>query len=237
VQLGERKKKRGMTLVELLVVISISLVLVSFIIAGARAAKRKSNQITCSNNMRQIGVGLQLYADDNQGMYPQTSHTAEQGKSWIYELEQYLTDFDEVRICPADPKAAERRSRSGTSYVLNSFVFVPSVDAFGELEGVARNRPASLAAPSSTILAFCSSDTMGSFAGDDHTHSDEWSNWNAVCRDIAPNMHFRDLSDNTKGNSNYLFADGHVENWQSIDVKKRIESGQNIAKVIGHNEN
>jgi prepilin-type processing-associated H-X9-DG protein/prepilin-type N-terminal cleavage/methylation domain-containing protein len=224
---------RGMTLVEILVVFAILAVLVALVTAGFGKINAKSKQVTCLNNMRQIGVGLQVFADDHHGVYPQTSHTAAQGQSWIYALEEYLSDFQNVRICPADPKAKERLAMQGTSYILNSFVFVPSYDAFGEPDGPSYNRPAMLPQPARTILMFCCSDTVGARAGDDHTHSDNWTSWAGVCRDIAPDRHFRKGSDGLQGSSNYLFADGHVENWQALDVKKRIEAGENIANIPG----
>jgi prepilin-type processing-associated H-X9-DG protein len=222
-----------MTLVEILVVFAILAVLVALVTAGFGKINAKSKQVTCLNNMRQIGVGLQVYADDHHGVYPQTSHTAAQGQSWIYALEEYLSDFQNVRICPADPKAKERMAMQGTSYILNSFVFVPSYDAFGEPDGPSYNRPAMLPQPARTILMFCCSDTVGARAGDDHTHSDNWTSWAGVCRDIAPDRHFRKGSDGLQGSSNYLFADGHVENWQATDVKKRIDAGDNIAQIPG----
>ncbi len=222
-----------MTLVEVLVVIAIALVLSTLIGVSVQSAKKKAHQVACLNHMRQIGVALQLYADDHQGEYPQTSHTAEQGKSWIYALEEYIDEFDEVRICPADPKADERRKAGGTSYILNSFVFVPPMDAFGEPDGPAYNRPARLSSASTTITTFCCSDAVGVHAGDDHTHSDAWTSWNSVCRDIAPNRHLTDKNNPLKGSSNYLFADGHVESWLAADVKKRIDAGENIATIPG----
>jgi prepilin-type N-terminal cleavage/methylation domain-containing protein/prepilin-type processing-associated H-X9-DG protein len=229
----QKSNNRGMTLVEILVVITIMAVLVGLVTAGFSKVKAKSQQVTCLSNMRQIGVGLQSYADDHQGVYPETAHTAAQGRSWIYVLEEYLTDFQNVRICPADPQAKERLAMQGTSYILNSFVFVPPLDAFGEPDGPARNRLASLPQPSGTILMFCCSDSVGVRAGDDHTHSDNWSSWGAVCRDIAPDRHARSGTSGLRGSSNYLFADGHVENWQAVDVKKRIDSGDNIANIPG----
>jgi type II secretory pathway pseudopilin PulG len=69
-----------MTLVEILVVFAILAVLVALVTAGFGKINAKSKQVTCLNNMRQIGVGLQVFADDHHGVYPQTSHTAAQGQ-------------------------------------------------------------------------------------------------------------------------------------------------------------
>lgn len=224
-------RNKGMTLVEVLVVIAIIAVLVTSAAVVYSKSKAKSQQITCLNHMRQIGIGLQSYADDYGGVYPETSHTAQTGQSWIYLLEDYLSDFEQVRVCPADPRVKERLAMKGTSYILNSYVFVPPIDAFGELDGMAMNRPMALSQPAKTILVFCCSDSVGVRAGDDHTHSDNWSSWQAVCRDIAPDRHFRRGYSGLDGSSNYLFADGHVELWAAKDIKARIDRGDNIAKI------
>ena len=55
----------------------------------------------------------------------------------------------------------------------------------------------------------------------------------AVCRDIAPGRHGGATGSDLRGSSNYLFADGHVENWKAIDVKRRVDGGENIALPPG----
>lgn len=229
------KRQAGMTLVEVLVAISIIAVLGTAVAGAARHGIARADQSKCMNNLRQIGLGLQFFADDHHGIYPETSHTAAQGKSWVYALEAYLGEFDEVRICPADPLGKDRLKYQGTSYLLNSLVFVPETDAFGESTGIADNRPASLPDPARTLLVFCCSDHVGVRPGDDHTHSDRWSTWSAVRRDIAPDRHFRKGDDGTQGAANYLFADGHVESWTALHVKQHIERGDNIARIPGKN--
>ena len=216
----------GFTLVEILVVMAILVGLVASSFAVLRGAKSKANQVKCMNNMRQIGSALQSYAMDHRE-YPDTKHTASLEKSWIYELEEYLGDFDHVRICPADPKAEDRLRLEGTSYVLNSFVFVPKMDPFGNPIGKAMNRPAALRDTSRTILAFCCADHVPAGPGNDHTHSERWTSWSAVERDIAPDRH-------GGKRSNYLYADGRVESWLERELREKIESGENFAEPPGY---
>lgn len=220
-----RKTARGFTLLELMVAMVIIGVLGASSFAVIRTAKAKAHQVTCANNMRQIGIGLQAYADDH-GHYPETAHSASLERAWIYELEEYMGDFDAIRVCPADPKKEERLDREGTSYVLNSFVFVPQIDPFGNPIGRPLNRPASLPDATRTILAFCCSDHVPAGPGNDHTHSERWDSWSAVTRDIAPDRH-------GDKRANYLFADGRVESWTEAEVKRKIESGRNIAEPPG----
>jgi Tfp pilus assembly protein PilE len=60
--------------VELLVVIGIIALLISILLPALNAAKERANRVKCSSNLRQIGQGLLLYANDNKGIYPHAGH-------------------------------------------------------------------------------------------------------------------------------------------------------------------
>lgn len=60
------KHNRGFTLVELLVVIAIIAVLIALLLPALSKARQHANQVACMSNMRQIGMGLISYANDNQ---------------------------------------------------------------------------------------------------------------------------------------------------------------------------
>jgi prepilin-type N-terminal cleavage/methylation domain-containing protein len=57
---------RAFTLIELLVVIAIIGVLASMILPSLAAAKEKGRSAKCVNNMKQLGTGAIMYADDNR---------------------------------------------------------------------------------------------------------------------------------------------------------------------------
>lgn len=223
----------GFTLVELLVVISIIASLAALAALGARSVMVSSKQATCASNMRNIGLAMHLYAQDHDGRFPETTHTAELETAWIYSLKNYLGDFEETRICPADPKGPERMKAKGTSYVLNSYIFVPEVGPFGEPEGPQLNRLQAIPEPSQTLMAFVCSDGTGTGPGNDHTHSNQWSSWPAVCRDISPDRFGGTAENHTNGRSNYLYVDGRVESIRAGDLKGEIERGVNVAKPPG----
>ncbi|MGB0743370.1 MAG: type II secretion system protein [Opitutales bacterium] len=225
-----RRGQFGFTLLELLVVIAVIGILVSITVPTVQSVRLSAQQAQCASNMRQLGAALLLYAATNNNKLPETSHTAAVGQSWVYTLEEYLGGSDEVRICPADPNGEERLAAGGTSYILNSFLFVPQRDPFGRTIGGPTNNLSHIQSPAKTPMAFIISDSQGVGAGNDHTHSNRWDSWSAVASDIAPGRFGGGASDSLSGSSNYLYADGHVESHEASDIKQRIESGENIAE-------
>lgn len=64
------RKSNGFTVAELVLVIAIFAIMTAVLAPFVRMVKNRSDEIACANNLRQISLGLHMYAADNDGNFP-----------------------------------------------------------------------------------------------------------------------------------------------------------------------
>jgi prepilin-type N-terminal cleavage/methylation domain-containing protein len=91
-----RRELAAFTLIELLVVIAIIAILAAMLLPALARAKESGKSIACNNNLRQLGMAMQLYVGDNQGTLP-PKLTASRWPDKFYDL--YGKNL-KVLLCP-----------------------------------------------------------------------------------------------------------------------------------------
>ena len=105
-----RESGKAFTLIELLMVIAIIGILAALLLPTLSAAKNRAKRTACLNNLKQVNLGLLMYADDNSGALPKQSSASTNYLAYYYKesMKSYVgltgasSPADKVFACPAE---------------------------------------------------------------------------------------------------------------------------------------
>ena len=226
-----KQSNKGFTLIELLVVIAIIAILAALLLPALAKAKEKGRATFCLNNLKQVGIGMLMFADENDDMIPRGS--AGSARRWWLEFMPYVPeggterDYRNIKIfmCPSYPIPENTRNNSRLlpwqkkqviTYVVNGWRFRSVKDQTG-YEQLGSSKITDFAQPSnSAYLLDNESDTwrpivtglqdMQTALNDvwhpSHLPCDASGKRLSVDRRVAARRH--------SNGSNILFLDGHA---------------------------
>jgi len=218
-----RDARSAFTLIELLVVIAIIAILASLLLPAVAKAKESGKRISCVNDLRQLGLSMQMYTDDNEGLQP-TRTINGPGGSWPASLRDYYKDL-KILVCPSDltplsnSGANSNDDRAPRSYMLNGwndyFDEVSPLTSISAIEGK-RLPEAAIKNPADTVLFGEKNATSIHFYMDFM----EVDPATLAANDFSELDHDKHMKgQGGSGGANFAFADGsarYLKHWGSI---------------------
>jgi len=133
-----RGRKRGFTLIEVLVVIAVIVVLLALVVAAVGSARRSAIRLACGVHARTCGQAMMTYAGDYRDRFPMfASPTADpafrngglglpyflQSAQWPLVARSYLggARLNPAQVCPADGTSVLAFKQGGLAEVLDTY--------------------------------------------------------------------------------------------------------------------
>ncbi|MDR3708819.1 MAG: DUF1559 domain-containing protein [Capsulimonadaceae bacterium] len=213
---------RAFTLIELLVVIAIIAILVAILFPVFATAREKARQSACSSNLKQLGLALVQYSQDNDEYLPCGTTGAGLGMGWAGQLYGYVKSTA-VYACPDDPKSQTTTGVYELSYAYNGNI---NILQGSSLATFMPHSVSSLTAPSLTVALFEIQGAAVKPTNDGNSAVSDGVDFinggGAYANGPFPYFNLSKSAHNDGQGSNYLLCDGHVKYLPS----SRVSPGQ-----------
>jgi prepilin-type N-terminal cleavage/methylation domain-containing protein/prepilin-type processing-associated H-X9-DG protein len=198
------------TLIELLVVIAIIGILASMLLPVLGMAKEQGRRIACINNLRQLGLSLEMYSSENEGRFPPRI-----APSWPTFLHPMYLNV-KILQCPSDKQAvgtpfpganADDPRFAPRSYLFNGWndYFLQNLTEYSWKDYYDHQYPLGL--PEVVLYEPSETITFGPKASDSfHVHMDLYNSDDLL--QMEEGRHTTGARGTRSGGSNFAFADG-----------------------------
>jgi len=187
-----RSWRRGFTLIELLVVIAIIAILASILFPVFAQARAKARQASCMSNLKQLGIALEMYAQDADGVYPPWGTDGadpDAGPPDVYTWDTVLLPYmknKQILVCPSNTH------RGARSYAMPRYVSAQYRDY--------------IPAPTETVALFDKGWKDAGVRGDAAAEN-FFQTHGSTGHDLSTELWHNE-------GKNFLFVDGHVKWYQ-----------------------